>query len=104
MEKEIIIIFPKIDFDQLLKEENSDSKNKVQDFFDQISECINKKINSISIDCSYLVSINSSILAKFLYFQKRYKKFGIKFRFFNLSSNIKRILLSLGFNDFFIID
>jgi anti-anti-sigma regulatory factor len=104
MEKDITIIFPQINFEDLIKDIDNESKIKIQNFYNQIQSLIDKKYNLISIDCKNLTTINSSILAKFLYFQKKYKKSGLKIRFFNLNTNIKKILTSLGFADFFIID
>lgn len=97
---EYLISFPKIEVEKYI---NSNDET-IQKFFYEINNSINDHYKIISIDCTNLKSINSSILARFLHIQKKYRKTGLKIKLFNLNENIKRILKNLDFGEFFILE
>lgn len=78
-------------------------EDKLKLFYEKIDERIRNKEKEIILNMKNLSSINSSFLAKLLYFQKKTNKFNGKIIIFNLNENLKKIFLSLKFDEIFII-
>ncbi len=96
-EESSIINFP------LLNDSYNSKKNQdlLDDFFNIINDKIINKEKSIILDIKNLISINSYILARILYFQKKAFKYGGRIKLININDNIKKILINLKFNDLF---
>lgn len=100
-----ILIFPKVEKTfielQSIEDENA---ILINNFFNCIEDEIKNKNELITLDMQNLKTINSYILARLLYYQKRAKKFNCKIKIINLNENIRKILFNLKFNDFFIFE
>ena len=58
----------------------------------------------IVIDMANLNSINSFLLAKLLYYQRKFSKHNGEIKLVNMKENIKKILINLEFDKFFNIE
>lgn len=100
-----ILIFPSLE-KTCFNMQSIDDKNLIllNKFFDSIEEEIKNKNELIILDMQNLISLNSYILAKLLYYQKKAKKYGCKIKIINLNENFKKIIINLNFGNFFIIE
>ncbi len=83
---------------------NNQKEKQLDDFFDKILFKIKNKDSFIVVDMTNLNSINSSILAKLLYYSKKTTRYGGKLKLINIKDSLKKILVNLKFDSFFIIE
>lgn len=92
-----IISFPLIQ-DYLVLYKNQDL---IDEFFNKIDDMIKQKENLIILDFTNLDSINSYILARLIYFQKKVSKYKGRIKLININENIKKIFKSLNIEKLF---
>ncbi|MFN3412253.1 MAG: STAS domain-containing protein, partial [Exilispira sp.] len=85
-----IISYPLIQ-DYLVINKNQDL---IDEFFNKIDEMTKQKVNLIILDFTNLDSINSYILARLIYFQKKVSKYKGRIKLINIDENIKKIFKS----------
>ena len=93
---EFNLSFPAVSQDLFYSYKKSLQTKEIDDFFNNLKDCIDKKDAIIKIDCLNIKSINSALIAKIIYFEKKAGRSNCKILLINLAPQFIKIFKSLN--------